>query len=210
MTKGVHTVAETNRRFPPPLRDSNLIPPCYQFFAIGSLEILNQELIGFFCSKKCPGEVILNIYDLARTLRDAKIPMIGGFHSSMEKECLDLLLRGKQPIVICPARSIQKMRIPSAWKKGIEENRLLILSPFEQQHRRPTVALAENRNRFVAKLATSIFIAHASEGGKTEQFCSELKTLKKRLYTIDCNSNTNLLKLGAESIEQFVNSCKKY
>jgi hypothetical protein len=54
-------------------------------------------------------------------LRGAGIPIIGGFHSPMEKECLDLLLRGQQPIVICPARSIQGMRIcgfpqPGDWR----------------------------------------------------------------------------------------------
>jgi hypothetical protein len=34
----------------------------------------------------------LKTYDLARDLRDADVPVIGGFHTPMEKECLRLLL----------------------------------------------------------------------------------------------------------------------
>ena len=30
------------------------------------------------------------------------VPMIGGFHTPMEQECLEVLLRGQQPVVICP------------------------------------------------------------------------------------------------------------
>ena len=38
----------------------------------GSLDILDGRLIGFFCSVRCPGDVILKTYDLARALRNAE------------------------------------------------------------------------------------------------------------------------------------------
>jgi hypothetical protein len=104
---------------------------------------LNLPLLGFFCSTKCPGNVIVHTYDLARTLRDAGVPVIGGFHSPMEKECLDLLLRGTQPIVICPARGIERMRLPATWHAPLSEARLLVISPFSGQYRRPKATLAE-------------------------------------------------------------------
>jgi hypothetical protein len=74
--------------------------------------------------------LILDTYDLASALRDAGIPVIGGFHSPMERECLDLLLRGKQPVVVCPARSIHRMRISKLWKAPLDDGRRLIPSPF--------------------------------------------------------------------------------
>ncbi len=82
-------------------------------WAIGDAQILNVGLLALFCSVRCPGDLILKTYDLARTLRDAGVPVIGGFHSPMEKECLRLLLRGQQPVVVCPARNIENMRVPS-------------------------------------------------------------------------------------------------
>src|SRR2546427_1298866 len=109
---------------------------------LGNLDILRQKKLALFCSVKCPGNLILQTYDLARALRDAGIPVIGGFHSPMEKECLALLLRGTQPVVVCPARGIENIRLPAAWKHPLAEGRLLILSPFERKHRRATAGLA--------------------------------------------------------------------
>ncbi len=117
--------------------------------------------------------MILQTYDLARALRDAGVPVIEGFHSPMEKECLDLLLllRGRQPVVVCPAREISRMRIPTAWRPAVEEGRLLIASPFSASQSRPTADLAIQRNRFVAALETEMFVSHAEPGSKTDDFC---------------------------------------
>src|SRR5881296_2719390 len=94
---------------------------------LGNLDILRQKKLALFCSVKCPGNLILQTYDLARALRDTGVTVIGGFHSPMEKECLALLLRGRQPVIICPARSIEKLRLPTAWKALLAEDRLLLL-----------------------------------------------------------------------------------
>ena len=56
----------------------------------GDLGILDTRLIGFFCSVRCPGDVILKTYDLARALRETDVTIVGGFQSPMEKEFLDL------------------------------------------------------------------------------------------------------------------------
>jgi len=99
--------------------------------SLGNTNILKENKLALFCSRQCPGNLILKAYDLARSLRDAGTTVISGFHTPVEKECLRILLRGKQPIIICPARSIEGMRIPSEWRQPIEEYRLLLLSPFE-------------------------------------------------------------------------------
>jgi predicted Rossmann fold nucleotide-binding protein DprA/Smf involved in DNA uptake len=74
--------------------------------AIGNLDILRHKSTAFFCSTKCPGDLIVKTYDIAQILRDAGMTVISGFHSPMERECLTILLRGTQPVIICPARSI--------------------------------------------------------------------------------------------------------
>ena len=45
----------------------------------GDLGILDKRLIGFFCSVRCPGDVILKTYDLARVLRETDVTIVGGF-----------------------------------------------------------------------------------------------------------------------------------
>ena len=156
-----------------------------KIWAIGNLNILEQQLLGFFCSVKCPGAIILKTYDLIRDLRNKGVVVISGFHSPIEKDCLDLLMRGKQPIVICPARGIETMRIPKSWRVPIQENRLLILSHFENKYRRPTVVLAEHRNRFVEMLANQILVAFAANKSKTTQLFSEASMKGKKVYTLD-------------------------
>jgi len=170
--------------------------------ALGNLDHVGNRLLALFCSTKCPGSLILDTYDLARALRGTGVTVIGGFHSPMEKECLDLLLRGKQPIVICPARGLQRMRIPPTWKKPLESGRLLILSPFGEKHRRATADLAAERNQFVAALSDGVFIAHAASGSKTEKFCLELIARGTSVFVLDRKDNQRLLDCGARALDQ--------
>ena len=134
-------------------------------------------------------------------MRDAGISVVGGFQTPMEKECLRLLLRGSQPMVICPARGIEKMRVPRDWRPALNEGRLLILSTFTPSQRRPTIETAAQRNELVAGLAHRVFIAHAAPGGKTEAFADKLAASGKPLLTLDSPANANLLALGARAVD---------
>jgi len=173
-------------------------PEC--IFLQGNPELLQRDSLGLFCSIKCPGSIILKTYDVAKALRDSGIPVIGGFHTPMEKECLALLLRGAQPIVICPARGLERIRLGPEIEEGVQAGRVLLVSMFGTAHRRARAELADQRNRFVAALAARIFVSHATPGGKTEALCREIITLGKPLFTIDAPENTNLLALGAKAL----------
>ena len=163
---------------------------------IGNASLLDERLTALFCSQQCPGDVILKLYDAARAMRDEGVPVIGGFQSPMERECLRLLLRGNQPIVVCPARSIENMRIPGEWREPLDKGQLLILSPFPPTLRRPTAASATQRNELVASLAERVLIAHAAPGGKTEAFARRLAESGKPLLTLGSPANENLVGLG--------------
>ena len=166
----------------------------------GDLAILDRKLIGFFCSVRCPGDVILKIYDLARSLRSAEVTLIGGFQSPMEKEFLELVLRGPSPVVVCPARGLGAMRIPQAWKDPLAAGRLLLLSFIDDAIRRPTAAIATQRNAYVAALADDLFIAHAERGGKTEALCKDGLSQGKTVFTLDSPDNAHLMDWGAVPI----------
>jgi len=168
-----------------------------RFWAIGDVKIMDTPLLGLLCSIRCPGRVIVQTYNFARALRDAGVPVIGGFHSPMEKECLDFLLRGKQPVVVCPARGIINIRMPKAWRKACAEGRLLILSPFAPKHKRISAMLAERRNRFVSLLADQFFVPYAASKSKTEQLCLNLLSAGKRVYTFESEQESSIAKAGA-------------
>jgi predicted Rossmann fold nucleotide-binding protein DprA/Smf involved in DNA uptake len=171
-----------------------------KIWALGDVSILQRPLLGFFCSVKCPGDLILRTYDLARSLRDAGVAVIGGFHSPIEKDCLDLVLRGSQPIVICPARSIEEMRLGESLKEGVEKGRVLILSPFEERDKRPTAETSQRRNQFVGALAAAVFVAYADPGGKTEEFCRSVLRSGKPLYAFESQYNKAIVDAGSRPI----------
>ena len=163
----------------------------------GDIGILDKRLIGFFCSVRCPGDVILKTYDFARALREIAVTIVGGFQSPMEKECLDLLSRGSASVVVCPARGLGNMRLPKSWKKPLADGRLLLLSFFDDKLRRPTAAIAAERNAYVAALASRLLIAHAEKGGKTEKLCKDALTQGKPVFALDSPDNVHLVELGA-------------
>ncbi len=145
-------------------------PP--ELTALGNLDLLSLPKAALFCSARCPGNVILRAYDQAAQWRDAGRCVISGFHSPVEKECLRILLRGSQPIIICPARGLPK-RIPPEWRKPLADGRLLILSFCAKKEAHITADLAARRNELVAALADDVYVAHATPGGRLESSLSQ-------------------------------------
>ena len=145
-----------------------------RLWAIGSLDLLNDPKTALFCSQTCPGDAILAAMDQAQKWREQGRCVISGFHSPIEKECLQILLRGVQPIIICPARSLEKMRIPKEWREGIARNRILLLSSFDSSQRRLTAALSEQRNKLVAALSNEVYFAHISPGKKAARLAEQI------------------------------------
>ena len=141
----------------------------------GPSELLSGSRAALLCSAEAPGDAILRSHDAARYLRDVKQTVISGFHSPIEKECLRILLRGRQPIIICPARAIENMRIPRECRPAFDAGRILFLSPFQDKPRRVTRESAKRRNEIVAALADAAFIPHITPNGETERIAELLK-----------------------------------
>lgn len=168
--------------------------------ALGNIAILDSKPLALFSSMKCPGSIILKACDLVKRLRDAGVTVISGFHSPLERECLNILLKGKQPIIFCPARGLEKMQIKPEFRKPLDDGRLLILSPFKASANRTSTGLAEARNRFTAALGNSVFIPYAAPNGKTERFCKDVLAWGKPLYTVQDDANSRLIASGAKYI----------
>ena len=210
MTHPIERITQRDPNYPAQLRGYLKTEAPETIWARGNVALLtdrearlNGDLWALFCSSRCPAQIILKAHELAQQFRASGVPTIGGYHSPVEKECLRVLLRGSQPIILCPARSIENMRLSPAWKGALAEGRLLLLSAFDSNHRRSTAALAGQRNAFVAALADKICIAHASKGSKTLQFAQQVSEWGKPLFTFDTPANRSLFQCGAQRIEDF-------
>lgn len=166
--------AQADAAYPARLRERLGDAAPAQLTTLGNLDLLALPKTGLFCSARCPGNVILSTYDQAGRWRDAGRCTISGFHSPVEQECLRILLRGIPPVIICPARSIEKLRVPADWRAPLDEGRLLILSCFAPGHGRATTELATRRNALVAALADEVWFAHITPGGQMEQLAQRV------------------------------------
>ncbi len=174
----------TDAAYPAPLQERLAIHAPSTLYVFGPLELLSQHKIGLFCSVRCPGDAILGAYDAARSLRDQGMTVVGGFHSPVEKECLRILLRGKQPIVVCLARSPEKIRLPADWSAALETKRMVLLSSFAKHPRRPTTESSHQRNELVAALSDEALIVHAEPGGsvaRVSELLDRWKIPKRKL-----------------------------
>ena len=171
----------------------------------GNLRLLDAKLTALICSNRCHGDLIQKTNDIARAMRDAGVPVTGGFQTPVEHECLRLLLRGEQPVVIRPAWGIDNMHLPRGWRPAHDEGRLVVLSHLPATARRPTSEPAAQHNDFVADLARRVFIAHAAPGSKTEAFARNLAESGKPLLALDSPAYANLFELGADvSLQGFL------
>lgn len=168
--------------------------------AIGQANLLGCRKLALVCSQKCPGDIILKTYDFARLLRGSGLVVVSGFHSSIEKDCLPILLRGEDPIIIVQGHRLSTSRLPMVWQKAIDKGRLLLLSPFTEKHKRVTVELADARNHFVAAISDEVLIPYAAPGGKTEALAISLLGEGKRVYTFS-DRPSPLLDLGVRVVE---------
>jgi predicted Rossmann fold nucleotide-binding protein DprA/Smf involved in DNA uptake len=157
---------------------------------LGNPHLLALPKTTLFCSARCPGKVILTAYDQAARWRDEGRCVISGFHSPVEKECLQILLRGSQPIIICPARALPQ-RVPPEWKKPLEAGRLLVLSGFAATEKRVTAELAGRRNKLVAALADEVWFAHITPGGQMAKLASEYREYWPRKGAEDAKGGEN-------------------
>lgn len=205
MTQPIKVIQHTDTNYPKRLKKYLKPEAPKTIWARGNTNLLqgpntalNGNLWALFCSNKCPGEIILKTHDLAQKFKEKGISMISGYHSPVEQECLRVLLRGSQPILLCPARNIEKMRLKPAWKDALSQDRFLILSMFGSQHQRSTATLANRRNVFVAALADKICIAHAAEDSKTLEFAQIAVAWGKPLFSFETDVNKSLFKLGAQ------------
>ncbi|MBI4624149.1 MAG: hypothetical protein HY736_13160 [Verrucomicrobia bacterium] len=174
MTPGKIIIIESaDSGYPSRLRERLGAAAPTRLFALGNVELLAPPKIALFCSARCPGSAILAAYDQAAHWRDTGRGVISGFHSPVERECLRILLRGPQPIVVCPARSLPR-RIPPDWKGPLLAGRLLILSAFAESAVRIDARLAAGRNEFVAALADDVWFAHIALGGQMERLAQRV------------------------------------
>ncbi len=143
----------------------------------GNKEILNTCKTAFLCSRRCPADIILKSLGWAREQKEKGRCVISGFHSQIEKDVFDILVKGTQPIILVLARGIKK-RWSVKIKNALEDKRLLVISTFNENVTFVTQETANKRNKIMTEIADEIFIAYKSENGNLDKLINTLKGKK--------------------------------
>ncbi len=165
--------------------------------AFGNQALLVQPQAAFFCSQSCPGDIILKAQDWANSRGPDDPPVIGGFHTTVERDVLRILLRSRTSVVIVLAKTLEGWCKPKALAVALREGTAVAISPFPNSQRRTTAKSAATRNRYILTQAKSVLFAYASPNGKTEALAMETAAQGKTLMTFQSPSNENLVGLGA-------------
>lgn len=125
-------------------------------FYSGNQSLLRQKKVGFFASSKIASLSVLPTLDWASEVakRD-DIALVSGFHSKMEREVLDIILKGQCGIICVLARPIYKV-IPDKYRNAYAQNRVLFISHNSATSTMPSRHLCRQRNEYIASISDEL------------------------------------------------------
>ena len=136
---------------------------------LGNLALLERPKVGFLASRRILPEAVMACLDWATRMRDEGVCVMSGFQSPLEKEVLNVLLKGASPLILVLARRMWEERhIPSVFRKPLKEGRLLIVSPVAQRVVRVDSHSAEVRNRYILETAERVVVGSCSPNGNLD------------------------------------------
>lgn len=125
---------------------------------LGNQALLEKQKIGFLASRKFSTLDVLPTLDWAMQMsKQTEIAVVSGFHSHLERNVLDILLRGKCPIIVVLARGMYR-KLPKQYEEAMNQNRLLIISYEKETITRVSEESAHKRNDLVRKLANEMYV----------------------------------------------------
>jgi predicted Rossmann fold nucleotide-binding protein DprA/Smf involved in DNA uptake len=120
---------------------------------LGNTELLKQNKVGFLASRKISSLSILPTLDWATEIsKREEIAVVSGFHSKMERNVLEILLKGQCGIIIVLARGMYR-KLPIQYEEAMSQKRLLIISNEKDNVKRVSEQTAHKRNEFVREIA---------------------------------------------------------
>lgn len=129
---------------------------------LGNTSLLDRKKIGYFASSKIATLSVLPTLDWAAEIANSEdVAIVSGFHSKMEREVLDFLLRGKCGIICVLARSIYK-KIPDKFREAFNAGRILFITPFKTSATMTSRHLCGKRNEYVASISDELVFSSIS------------------------------------------------
>lgn len=144
---------------------------------LGNTSLLDRRKIGYFASGTIASLSVLPTLDWAAGVaRREDVAIVSGFHSKMEREVLDFLLRGKCGIICVLARSIYK-KIPDKFREAYNSGRVLFIAPFKTSSTMTSRHLCQQRNEYVATISDELVFSSLTPDSSLYQLTLQTKSV---------------------------------
>ena len=146
---------------------------------LGNMDLLTLRKVGFLASRKVnPTSVIPTINWANKASHDPNVAIISGFQSTLEREVLDIALKGTCGIIYVLNRSLYR-QIPPNLRPAFNSNRLLFISLTSEKTTRPSAINANIRNHYITDIADLLVFASVDEASSLHQLtqtdkCTEI------------------------------------
>lgn len=123
----------------------------------GNTELLKMRKVGFLASRKISSISILPTLDWATEVSKREdMAIVSGFHSKMERNVLEILLKGQCGIIIVLARGMYR-KLPIQYEEAMSQKRLLIISNEKDNVKRVSEQTAHKRNEYVISISNEMY-----------------------------------------------------
>lgn len=146
---------------------------------LGNTDLLQLPKTAFLCSRHISATAVLKCYDWATEQRRQGVCVIGGFHSPLEKDVFQLLIKGNQPLVMVLGRAMYK-NLPEIYQTALLQNRLLIVSvaPSTPRH---SMQSALKRNKYIIENAQKVVFGWLDPHGELTKLYENYKSSDKQI-----------------------------
>ena len=148
---------------------------------LGNIDLLEPKKIAYFCSRRYAPRAVLASYDWATAQRDKVV--ISTFHSPLEKDVLEFLLKNKRPVIyVLPARMYK--RVPMRFKEALDEGRLLFVSLQSENVRMYSQPNADKAIRYILDQAEEIVFGCVAPNSNNERLLQSLQEVNQKRISI--------------------------
>ena len=131
----------------------------------GPIELLDRDLVAFFASRTSTEDARKKALKWAEEVSHKDIIVISGFHSPLEREVLDILLKNGASVIVGLGRGLYS-KIPTHLQKAFDEGRVLFIS--FRKYSRHSFSSAQIRNWAIAQTAAKLIFAPFESGSSLD------------------------------------------
>lgn len=145
---------------------------------LGNIDLLNRYKIGFLAGRKIASLSVLPTLDWAVEIANQEdVAIVSGFHSKIEREVLEFLLRGRCGIVCVLARGIYKRPV-EPYIAAFDAGRVLFISNENDSLTRVSKESCRRRNEYVASISDELVLSSVTPESSLQPLTNLPKPIK--------------------------------